>query len=287
MPDVSSNPGDVWSTEYENYHETSKAYDDTRSPVGVEVILGSFASSPKPLHKQTMLDGGCGTGNYIAAMQKQIGTIHGLDLNQGMLVQARNKFPRAASVHLLQGSLDCLPYRDAMFDAMMCNQVVHHLSTGEEAEPFSRLRNLAAEAYRVLRSGGVLVFNTSSHRQLRDGYWWADLIPAAVHKIARRFPTLECMCSMLEEVGFYCRDLIVLVDEVLQGKSYLDPHGPFYKAYRDGDSTWSLTTAEELQNALTRLQAMHDDGSIVSYLQQREQLRHRVGQTTCVVARKQ
>ena len=286
MPDVSSNPGDVSSTEYENYNETSKAYDDTRSPVGVEVILGFFAASPKPLQEQTILDGGCGTGNYIAAMQRQIGTMHGVDLNKEMLVQARHKFPRAASVYLLRGNLDCLPYRDAMFDGMMCNQVVHHLSTGEEAEPFSRLRNLMAEAYRVLRSGGVLVFNTSSHRQLRDGYWWANLIPAAVAKIARRFPTLACMCTMLEEVGLSYEDLIVLVDEVLQGKGYWAPHGPFYKAYRDGDSTWSLTTAEELQNAMTRLQAMHDDGSIGSYLQQREQLRHRVGQTTCVVARK-
>src|SRR2546425_8772668 len=85
MPHVSSNPGDVWSTEYENYHETAKAYDDTRSPVGVEIILGCFASSPKALHEQTILDGGCGTGNYITAMQKQIRTMHGLDLNQGML----------------------------------------------------------------------------------------------------------------------------------------------------------------------------------------------------------
>src|SRR5712691_5789699 len=116
-----------------------------------------------------------------------------------------------------------------MFDGMICNQVVHHLSTGEEAEPFSRLRTLMVEAYRVLRSGGILVFNTSSHRQLRDGYWWADLIPAAVHKIARRFPTLEGMCSMLAEVGFCCGEPIMLVDEVLQGKSYWDPHGPFDK----------------------------------------------------------
>ena len=286
MPDVSSNPRDVWSTEYENYSETSKAYDDTRSPVGVVVMLNCFASSPKPLHEQTILDGGCGTGNYIAAMQQHIGTIHGLDLNKEMLVQARHKLLHAASVHLLQGSLDCLPYREAMFDGMICNQVVHHLSTGVAAEPFAYLHKLMAEAYRVLCSGGVLVFNTSSHRQLRDGYWWADLIPAAVRQIVRRFPTLAGMGSMLAEVGFCCGDRVVLVDEVLQGKRYLDLYGPFSKAYRDGDSTWSLTTAEELQNALARLQAMHDDGSIVSYLRQREQLRHRVGQTTCVVARK-
>ncbi len=286
MPDASSHPEYVRSSEFENYTETSKAYDDTRRPIGVEVILGCFASSPRPLQVQTILDGGCGTGNYIAAVKNKVGTMHGLDLNAGMLVQARNKFRRDTSVHVLQGSLDRLPYRAAMFDGMMCNQVMHHLSSGEGTEPFAQLRHLLAEAYRVLRPGGVFVCNTSSHRQLRDGFWWADLIPEAVDKIAQRCPTLERIRSLLEVVGFGFGGMIVPLHEVLQGNKYLDPQGPLDKAYRDGDSTWSLTTEEELQNALVRLQAMHDEGSIASYLQQREQRRHEVGQTTCVFARK-
>ncbi len=286
MPDASTHPRYALAREYENYSETSKAYDDTRRPVGVEVILGCFASSPRPLHEQTILDGGCGTGNYIATVKDKVGVVHGLDLNAGMLAQARNKFRRDASVHVLQGGLDCLPYRDAMFDGMMCNQVMHHLSSGEGDEPFAQLRHLMAEAYRVLRPEGILVCNTSSHRQLRDGFWWADLIPAAVTKIARRCPTLERIRSLLEAVGFRFGGMIVPLHEVLQGNKYLDLQGPLDKAYRDGDSTWSLTTAEELQNALTRLRAMHDEGSMASYLQQREQRRHQIGQTTCVFARK-
>ena len=286
MPDASRHPEDARSSEYENYTETSQAYDDTRRPVGVEVILGCLASSPRPLHEQTILDGGCGTGNYIAAVKDKVGAVHGLDLNAGMLAQARNKFRRDASVHVLQGSLDRLPYRDAMFDGMMCNQVLHHLSPGEGAEPFAPLRHLMAEAYRVLRPGGILVCNTSSHRQLRDGFWWADLIPAAVNRIAQRVPTLERLRSLLEAVGFCFGGILVPVHDVLQGNQYLDPHGPLSKAYRDGDSTWSLTTEAELQQALARLRAMHDDGSITSYVHQREQLRHESGQTTCMFARK-
>ncbi|MGQ4807560.1 hypothetical protein NKDENANG_00914 [Candidatus Entotheonellaceae bacterium PAL068K] len=54
MPDASRHPGHVLSKEYENYTETSKAYDSTWCPVGVELILGCFASSPRPLHEQTM-----------------------------------------------------------------------------------------------------------------------------------------------------------------------------------------------------------------------------------------
>ena len=58
MPDASDHPKHILSIEYESYNETSKTYDDTRSPVGVEVILGCFALSPRPLYEQTILDGG-------------------------------------------------------------------------------------------------------------------------------------------------------------------------------------------------------------------------------------
>lgn len=286
MHHASSQPPDRWSTEYENYCETAQTYDDTRSPVGVACILRGFAALARPLHELTILDGGCGTGNYLAAMYTQIGTLHGLDVSQSMLARARHKLPSEAPVHLLRGSLECLPYGDAMFDGMMCNQVVHHLTGVADADPFTRLRHLLAEAYRVLRAGGVLVLNTSSHRQLRDGFWWADLIPTAVNNIARRFPTLTSLQRLVAKAGFDVAGCVVLVDEVLQGKNYLDPSGPFSKSYRAGDSTWSLTTADELQQALARLQGLHNDGSLGAYMQRREHLRRQVGQTTCVFARK-
>jgi hypothetical protein len=83
----------------------------------------------------------------------------------------------------------------------------------------------------VLRPGGVLAFNTSTHQQLRDGFWWADLIPEAVNKIARRFPTLAHMRRMLEAAGFRFGGIIVPLHEVLQGKQYLDPHGPLKQRF--------------------------------------------------------
>ncbi|MGQ4809580.1 2-methoxy-6-polyprenyl-1,4-benzoquinol methylase, mitochondrial [Candidatus Entotheonellaceae bacterium PAL068K] len=286
MLDTSSYPLHAESTEYENYKAISKAYDTTRRPVGVEILLGCLASTPRPLHEQIILDGGCGTGNYIAAVRDKVHAIYGLDLNQGMLVQARKKFHAAASVHLTQGSLDDLPYRNAMFDGMMCNQVIHHLILGENDEQFPRLRRLMQEAHRILRPGGVLVFNTTSHQQLQDGYWWADLIPEAMNRVAQRFPSLERMRAMLEEIGFHFGGFLVPLSDILQGKNYLAPHGPLDKTYRDGDSTWTLATAEELDRALARLRAMHADGSIASYVQQREQLRHSSGQTTSIYAKK-
>ena len=147
------------------------------------------------------------------------------------------------------------------------------------------MRRMLSEAYRVLYPQGVLMISTSSHQQLRRGFWWADLIPAAVNRISVRFPALKHLATMLEETGFSFVENIVPLHPVLQGDHYLDPKGPLNKSYRDGDSTWSLATKEELEQAFERLRRMNQDDSITNYLESRERLRHKIGQTTFVFAR--
>ncbi|NEO92715.1 MAG: hypothetical protein F6K56_21730, partial [Moorea sp. SIO3G5] len=70
------------------------------------------------------------------------------------------------------------------------------------------------------------------------------------------------------------------------GDNYLDPEGPLKQTYRNGDSTWSLVRQAELEQALERVRNMNKDGSIVHYLEQRESLRQKLGQTTFVYAYK-
>ncbi|RKZ43555.1 MAG: hypothetical protein DRR00_29530 [Candidatus Parabeggiatoa sp. nov. 3] len=273
--------------EYENYHDTSKAYDNTRIPIGLEIYLGCFAGTNRPLLEQNILDGGCGTGNYIQALKEKVGHLYGLELNGGMLAQAREKCQNDANIQLEQGSLlEPLPYQDETFDGMMCNQVLHHLVAASSQENFEPVHKLIKEAQRVLRPQGVLVFNTSSHPQLYDGFWWADLIPEAVGRIAKRFPPIEIMTSMLKEVGFHKVGIVVPVNAVLQGGNYLDPMGPLKKDFRDGDSTWSLATNEELKQAQARVQLMNQEGSMTNYLETRENLRKNIGQTTFLFAYK-
>jgi ubiquinone/menaquinone biosynthesis C-methylase UbiE len=274
-------------TEYENYHDTSKAYDNTRISIGIEILLGCFASTPRPLPEQHILDGGCGTGNYLQSLKEKIGHLYGLELNEGMLAQAREKSQNDANIQLKQGSLlDHLPYDDETLDGMMCNQVLHHLVAVSSQENFEPVHQLIKEAQRILRPQGVLVFNTSSHPQLYDGFWWADLIPEAVSKIAKRCPPIEIITSMLTEVGFHRVGMVVPVDAVLQGKNYLDPMGPLKKDFRDGDSTWALATSEELEGAFERVRTMNQENSMVQYLKNREKLRKNIGQTTFIFAYK-
>ena len=272
---------------FENYQETSKKYDTTRVPIGIEVLLGCFASTPRPLSQQTILDGGCGTGNYIEALKSKLAAIYGLEFNEGMLGQGKEKFKTESNINLTQGSLVNLPYENNYFDGMMSNQVIHHLVPEEDnSDKFLQLHQMMQEAYRVLQPQGVLVINTCSHKQLMDGFWWADLIPAAMNRVAKRFPPLETISSMLEAVGFRFGGKIVAIDGVLQGDNYLDPEGPLKKAYRDGDSTWSLATEEELSAGLDRVRHMNANGEMQQYLKSRENLRRHIGQTTFIYAYK-
>ena len=275
----------VKQLEFENYHETSKSYDTTRVSIGREILLGCFASTPRPLSEQIILDGGCGTGNYIEALKSKVATIHGLEFNEGMLRQCRQKFQADANIHLTQGNLLHLPFEDNSFDGMMCNQVIHHLVSEENhSDKFLQLYQMMKEAYRVLHPQGVLVLNTCSHKQLLDGFWWGDLIPEAMNRVSQHFPPLDTIASMFKEVGFHLRGTIVPVDAVLQGENYLDEEGPLKKAYRDGDSTWSLATDAELETALERVRKMNADGTMKQYLEKRENLRRHIGQTTFIYA---
>ena len=274
-------------SQYENYHDTSKSYDQTRTPIGIEILLGCLTSTPRPLSEHRILDAGCGTGNYIQALKGRVGNLCGLEFNEGMLAQAREKFRKDSNVSLEQGSLlELLKYDTNTFDGIMCNQVLHHLAPESDSEEFSQIHQLIEETHRVLRPRGVFVINTSSHKQLYDGFWWADLIPDAVDRMAKRAPTIEFLVSALQEIAFRRGGLVVPVDAVLQGENYLDPTGPLHKSFRDGDSTWSLTTPEELERAIERTKTMNQEGSMAMYLDSREDSRKNIGQTTFVFAYK-
>ncbi len=274
-------------SQFENYQDTSKRYDQTRTPIGTEILLGCLASTPRPLSEQRILDAGCGTGNYIQALKGKVGNLCGLEFNDGMLAQAQEKFRNDSHVSLEQGSLlERLTYDTNTFDGMMCNQVLHHLVTESDAEDFPPIQALIEEAHRVLRPGGVFVINSCCHKQLFDGFWWADLIPEAMTRMSKRFPTLECLASALKEIGFRIGGLVVPVDAVLQGENYLDPTGPLHKHFRDGDSTWSLATPEELERAIERTKTMNQEGGMARYLEGRETLRKHIGQTTFIFAYK-
>ena len=232
-----------------------------------------------------VLDAGCGTGNYLAPLHGQVGTLHGVEFNAGMVKVAQERFTDDSKVKVEQGSATELLSADEAYDGVICNQVLHHLDDGTTTD-FPNVATFFSEAFRVLRPGGVLIINSSGHDQHRDGFWWAALIPKAIDQMLKRMPSVEVLKENFIKAGFVDYEVVVPLDEVLQGEQYLDPKGPLSPAWRAGDSCWSLASKEELAHALEEVGSRLEDGSMPAFINDREKLRAELGQTTFLIARK-
>jgi ubiquinone/menaquinone biosynthesis C-methylase UbiE len=273
-------------SDYESYAETAPDYDSSRDALGVDIVLGALHSVGRPLGSLSVIDAACGTGNYAAALYGRVGELSCLDLAPAMLEQARAKLGEGPGVTFHIGDAAVLPFPDTSADAVLFNQAAQHLEAPEDTEAFRTLAGFMERAFAVLRPGGVFCMNTSSRRQVTDGYWWADLIPEAVAEIQRRYPPISVLRDLLGRAGFRDIRRVVPLDEVLQARGYLEADGPLRSEWRAGDSTWSLVSSAELGRAQARVRALLESGEMAGYLEHREALRLAQGQTTFVIANK-
>ncbi len=271
---------------YEDYTETSKSYDSTRVPIGIEIILGCLARAPIPLARMKLLDAGCGTGAYSEAVLPHVAHIDAVDINSGMLNIAAEKLCKARVEGLIEfhrAAIDELPFEDASFDGIMINQVLHHLPDSGTAD-YPAYRRVVKEFSRLLRPGGRLVINTCSHTQLRDGFWPYVLVPEAVEKICKRLMPLDKLEGLLEENGFSSITRYVPVDAVIQGDAFFDARGPLDKHWRDGDSFWAMVGDSELQEVLAKLRKLDQQGELQEFMERQDRSRRDIGQVTFLCA---
>lgn len=95
-----------------------------------------------------VLDMGCGTGALSERVLEAFPACEliGVDLSEEMLARAQKRLGNRAQVRA--GDCERLPFSDASFDAIVCNDSFHHYPDPERA---------AFEAWRVLAPGGSLV----------------------------------------------------------------------------------------------------------------------------------
>lgn len=107
---------------------------------------------------RTVLDAGCGAGDYTAAfVALGARAVAGVDLSVGSLAHARRKTAGAHGVHFAVASLSALPLAAASFDMIWAWGVLHYVPDW---------RGALGEMARLLRPGGVAVIHT-----LRAGFW--------------------------------------------------------------------------------------------------------------------
>lgn len=109
----------------------------------LRTIVSRF-DSPSRL---SLLDVGCGIGNYHPFLTPVVGSVSGVDVSPACIAKAQQRNP-AVSYSAYDG--DRLPYPDGQFDVVFCICVLHHV-------PPDRWPQFVSEMRRVTRARGLIV----------------------------------------------------------------------------------------------------------------------------------
>jgi SAM-dependent methyltransferase len=138
-----------------------------------------------------VLELGCGTGNYTAAIQQAIGcACWGIDPSGAMLCEATAQCP-AARVRV--GRAEVLDFPAAAFDLVFSVDVIHHVADRPAC---------FREAYRVLAPGGRLCTVTDSEEIIRTRIPLARYFPETIEVELQRYPRLDDLKGLMTQAGF-------------------------------------------------------------------------------------
>jgi ubiquinone/menaquinone biosynthesis C-methylase UbiE len=128
-------------------------YDRYLGPVLFEPYAADLAARVSVPKGASVLEVACGTGIVTRRLRDRLGPAVKLvatDLNEAMMSYAAQKFQPEDSIEWKQADATVLPFEDQSFDAVVCQFGVMFFPDKAAA---------AREAYRVLKPGGMFLFN--------------------------------------------------------------------------------------------------------------------------------
>ncbi len=180
-----------------NYDQTADEYAASR-----QVHSGVFqelCKRGKLGPGSTVLEVGCGTGNYISAL---VGCSHcvayGLDPSAGMLAHARSRPERVAWV---QGRAEALDFAGDTFDLIFSVDVIHHVD--DKAAFF-------CEVARSLRPGGRVCTVTDSAEIIRRRETLSGYFPETVEIELARYPRITQLEAWMAIAGLATFEMITV-----------------------------------------------------------------------------
>lgn len=129
---------------------------------------------------KTLLDIGCGAGNYTLKMLDKMPDLECslLDLSRPMLDKAHERVAARTqnSVNIIQGDIRIVPLRDEYFDIILAGAVLHHLRDDND------WKQVFAKIYGALKPNGCLMI---SDLVIQD----TDLLTNYFHELYEKYLT--------------------------------------------------------------------------------------------------
>lgn len=184
--------------------QTVSAYDNTAAqvaelhatlvPIRIYQLVKQFFA-----RDGSCVDVGCGIGRDSAWLAEQEYAVIGMDPSDGMLKQARNRYPH---ITFIKGGLPLMEeVADSTFTNVLCSAVIMHLAENQIA---SAVANLA----RVTVENGVIVLSfrgTPNENWRENGKLYTPISP---EKLIACFIAEGCALLLRETVQENGRDIV-------------------------------------------------------------------------------
>lgn len=143
------------------YEKFASVYDELMADIPYENYLTWILHEAGPLQEKTIVDLGCGTGTLSIPLAHMGADVHGIDLSQMMIEQAKAKAQEEqAAVHFSQGSMADFTAARPADVVVIAVDSLNYLVDEEEV-----VKTLRA-AFHALQPGGHLFFDVHSTKKI-------------------------------------------------------------------------------------------------------------------------
>lgn len=154
-----------------------------------EGLLDAVITKLKMTKEMHLLDFGCGTGNYLLALQKRgFVNLSALDIDRDMRDTAKSR----TGIDVKAGSHLDIPFEDDFFDSAMLIAMIHFVDD---------LDRLFKNLYRVCKNKGRVVIATQSHDQV-DARFYNKYFPSLADIDKRHYHAPSAIVDIAEANGF-------------------------------------------------------------------------------------